>query len=423
MAIEVILDPPALATQAKDAARAIDQLANSQKKQAKAAQSAAKANARSLASFDTIERLKTETASSGGGSSGGKAAKETETTIEKTSGWVDWLERLLEKLRALATTVIQFFANLGRQLFEGLQKAWETFGAPIMEQLREAFSGVGLLLQTLHDTILVPIGQALIEGLTVLWNEHLLPLWENLTLFLGQLALTLLEIWNSLLLPILQWMAETFGPMIGQVGVFLVNTFMTALGALADFAGMGLELLQGFLAQVQAVAATLGQIWQGVGQTLKTIFQQIWQAGVTAFNGVIGAVNGLIRGVTGALNLLIRALNSLEVEIPDWVPVFGGKSLGFHLSELSTPQIPYLATGAVIPANSPFLAVLGDQRQGTNIEAPLETMVEAFRAAQAGQNVTIRFAGNLAQLGRVLHPVLEKEGRRLGTSLAKGGSL
>ena len=422
MAIEVILDPPALVTQAQEAAKAVDQLTQSQKKQAKAAQSAAKANARSLASFDTIERLKTQAASSSGGSSK-KTSRETQETVEKAGGWVDWLERLLEKLRALAKAVIQFFANLGQQLFEGLQKAWAIYGAPFVEELKTAFTGVGQLLQTLHDTILVPIGNAIIQGLATLWQEHLLPLWENLTLFLGQLTLNLLGVWNRLLLPPLQWLAETSGPMLGEVGVFLVNAFLGALGALSDFAGGGLTLLRKFLEQVQIIAQALGEVWQGVSQIFQGVFQQIWETGVNAMNGVIGAVNGMIQGVTGALNTLIRALNSLQLEIPDWVPVYGGKTLGFHLGELSAPQIPYLATGAVIPANSPFLAVLGDQRQGTNIEAPLDTMVEAFRAAQAGQNITVRFSGNLAQLGRVLYPVLEKEGRRLGSSLAKGGTL
>ena len=67
MAIEVRIDPPALITQADEAAKAVDRLTASQKKQAKAAQSAAKANARSLASFDTIERLGEQQSRQGNG--------------------------------------------------------------------------------------------------------------------------------------------------------------------------------------------------------------------------------------------------------------------------------------------------------------------------------------------------------------------
>lgn len=71
------------------------------------------------------------------------------------------------------------------------------------------------------------------------------------------------------------------------------------------------------------------------------------------------------------------ALNSVKLDIPDWVPVFGGKQFGFNIPTLSNVSIPRLATGAVIPANAPFLAMLGDQRKGTNIEAPLDTIKQA----------------------------------------------
>ena len=46
-------------------------------------------------------------------------------------------------------------------------------------------------------------------------------------------------------------------------------------------------------------------------------------------------------------------------------------------------DIPQLAHGAVIPPNKEFLAVLGDQKSGTNIETPLATMVDAFKQAMA----------------------------------------
>lgn len=49
------------------------------------------------------------------------------------------------------------------------------------------------------------------------------------------------------------------------------------------------------------------------------------------------------------------------------------------MASLSSMEIPKLATGAVIPANREFLAVLGDQKHGTNVEAPLDTIKQAQR--------------------------------------------
>ncbi len=110
----------------------------------------------------------------------------------------------------------------------------------------------------------------------------------------------------------------------------------------------------------------VGDIWNGIVNTVKG-----------AVNSLIGFINGMISAVVGGLNSAIDALNSLSVDIPDWVPVVGGNRLGFSIGHVTAPQIPYLAQGAVIPANREFLAVLGDQSHGTNVEAPLDTIKQA----------------------------------------------
>ena len=122
----------------------------------------------------------------------------------------------------------------------------------------------------------------------------------------------------------------------------------------------------------------VGDIWNGIVNTVKG-----------AVNSMIGFINGMISAVVGGLNSAIDALNSLSVDIPDWVPVVGGNRLGFSIGHVTAPQIPYLAQGAVIPANREFLAVLGDQSHGTNVEAPLDTIkqavAEVMEDLQAGQ--------------------------------------
>ena len=65
---------------------------------------------------------------------------------------------------------------------------------------------------------------------------------------------------------------------------------------------------------------------------------------------------------------------------------------------LKAPQIPYLAKGAVLPANKPFLAMVGDQRHGTNIEAPLATIQEAVALVMQDQTAAI-LSGVQASVG------------------------
>lgn len=83
--------------------------------------------------------------------------------------------------------------------------------------------------------------------------------------------------------------------------------------------------------------------------------------------------------------------------------------------------IPYLASGAVIPPNAPFMAVLGDQRNGTNLEAPEDLLRKIVREEIGEINITteVNFEGTLAQFVRALYPEIKSEAQRRGASLAK----
>lgn len=96
------------------------------------------------------------------------------------------------------------------------------------------------------------------------------------------------------------------------------------------------------------------------------------------------------------------------------------------LPTLASYEVPRLAQGAVIPANREFLAVLGDQKSGTNIEAPLSTIEQAVenvmnrRGYGGGGEMTLVLDGDLAALARVFRPYMLKEGRRVGVKLTGG---
>lgn len=86
----------------------------------------------------------------------------------------------------------------------------------------------------------------------------------------------------------------------------------------------------------------------------------------------------------------------------------------------SPQSIPQLATGAVIPPNRRFMAVLGDQRNGTNLEAPEGLIRQIVREESGGGSTVIRFSGSLAQLARVLKPEIDRETARAGAPLVGG---
>lgn len=172
-----------------------------------------------------------------------------------------------------------------------------------------------------------------------------------------------------------------------------------------------------------AFAEVVAEKMIAFGDALIGVFESIVNGVKNMVNSVISFVNGMISAIVAGINYVIDAINELSWDFPDWLPVVGGKKFGFNIANISAPQIPLLAQGAVIPPNKEFMAVLGDQRSGTNVEAPLSTIEQAVRNVVGQQQVTVKFTGNLAQLGRVLRPVIETENRRKGSSLVVGGTL
>lgn len=123
---------------------------------------------------------------------------------------------------------------------------------------------------------------------------------------------------------------------------------------------------------------------------LSNAFSRAWQAIVSALtsdNGLKAFENGLEDVFKDSINELIVGLNKVfdkvETQLNQTLTtlkrlsVNGSKPFA-GLQMVSLPEIPKLAQGAVIPANKEFLAILGDQKHGTNIEAPLDTIVEAM---------------------------------------------
>lgn len=126
------------------------------------------------------------------------------------------------------------------------------------------------------------------------------------------------------------------------------------------------------------------QAWEGV----KQIFAGVWgtfEAIVKApINAIIAFINSFLYAIQVMQNSFANALNSMSISLPHWLEKLTGfSSVGFNVGYWSAPNIPYLAQGAVIPPNKEFMAVLGDQKSGNNIEAP-ESLIRRIVREESG---------------------------------------
>ena len=292
-----------------------------------------------------------------------------------------------DAINGVLIPALDLLLQIWQDLMSGIKTAWDTYGQPLMDGVILAFQNLEDLATLLWETIVKPILQNLISVLQQLWSSHLKPLWDDILLLVASVANCLLDLWNNLLAPVAKWIIATFGPAFAEVFNAIADVVGVAVGAIADAIDLAVVVLRGLTDFLSAVSrGNWDAAWQAIGNTVNTVWDKMTNAIKTAVNGIIGFINRMISAVVTGINAVINALNGLSFDLPD---IFGGGHVGFNISPLTAPQIPYLAQGAVIPANREFLAVLGDQSHGTNVEAPLDTIkqavAEVMEDLQAGQ--------------------------------------
>ena len=230
----------------------------------------------------------------------------------------------------------------------------------------------------------------------------------------------------------------------GTIGTItaMASGALLVLGIILVCTGVGMPLGIGLiLAGAAGLATVVAVNWSSVvdwvknawnavknfwNENIAPVFTAKWwlDLGKTCINGLIagfeGGINGIISAFESMINWIVDGLNKISFDIPDWL---GGGSFGINLprANLGRVSIPRLAQGAVIPPNREFLAILGDQKQGTNIETPLDTMLQAFKQALSeggyGQNQTVVLELDGRELGRTIVRLGKQENNRVGSKL------
>ena len=277
------------------------------------------------------------------------------------SVWNDMISPALEYLgKTVLPVLIETFENLWNNVLVPLGNFIGSILGPVFEMLAD-------VLSTLWENVVVPLAQFVgeilgkaFEGLSEILNKVIIPV-------VNALIKVLQFLWNNVLSPLVSHLKDVLGPVFSSV----FGTIKTVIQNLKKIFGGLIDFITGIFTRNWKKA------WGGI----TSIFEGILGVIKGVVNGVLGVIEALANGVIKGINTVIGALNKVKFDIPDWVPALGGKTFGFNIPNLNTISIPKLATGTVIPPNREFLAVLGDQKHGTNIEAPLDTIKQANKEA------------------------------------------
>ena len=282
-----------------------------------------------------------------------------------------WIPLLIAGFLAALVALVSFTGH-GEELIQGLKNIIDGFG----KFFKGVFTG---------DMKLAVEGiKQIWEGMKQTWNAIVNSIKDAWNMFIT---------WLQSKSPLLASIFQTYGKFVSDV----YKNIKDILKGVIDFI-------------VGVFTGDWTKAWQGVTE----IFKGIW-------NNIVSIIEAAINFIIDGINLLISALNTIHFEIPDWVPLIGGKSFGISIPLVSQVALPRLAEGAVIPPNREFMAVLGDQKSGTNIETPLETMVQAFKQAMnesGGRSQTIILQLNGREFARAVYKANNEETQRVGVRLA-----
>jgi FtsZ-binding cell division protein ZapB len=259
---------------------------------------------------------------------------------------------------------------------------WELLGTNLTSALTKIFSEIspyivvfGLLLAMVPGMMALGIGM-IIAGVAMFAVSAIAPNWDSIT----------------------QALRGPLGKTLAMIGGFLV-----VLGLMLIFSGVGIPLGIGMLlAGGVSLAAAIAPNWNFIIDKIKYVWQKIkefwnsyiapvftaawWQnLGKNIMNGLISGIERGINWVLGGVSDMVNGITGILNKIP-----------GVNIGRVNwgNVHIPRLAKGAVIPANREFLAVLGDQKRGTNIEAPADLIRQIVReevknSGGGGNHITI----------------------------------
>ena len=331
----------------------------------------------------------------------------------------------------LIDILTNFYNSVLIPIFNLLKDIFSTVIVPLISLLAEVFVGVVdvvfSVLLSLWNNILAPIANFLVDVLGMAL-QAVIEIWEAWKPTIEKIFTALKWIWDELLSPLIQWIKTTFmaaferlKPFIDEVIAFIKNVF----GGFLDFivgiftgdlgrAWDGIKQIfssfTGYLSSIfekdwTTVFGSLGNIFNTFFGTIKTI----WNSIKKIFSGIIDFITGVFSGnwskawggikkifsgiwdgvvgiLKGAVNLIIDLINSLTGLVAKGI---NGITSGINkvtglvgipaIPKLTIPKIPKLATGAVIPPNAEFMAILGDQKEGKNLEAPEDLIRQIVR--------------------------------------------
>lgn len=240
-----------------------------------------------------------------------------------------------------------------------------------IDTMKKSFATVGVQIGGAFMPILTNVCQFIIDNIPTInaLIEKLEPIAQQL---FETLVPSLMQIAEKLLPPLLA-LVEALLPFIVQIADALLPFIVQILTSLSNL------LISSVIPNFQKFGGWLMDVFVGALKVVISITENVLTTFKKVFGALVDVVKPPINAILKLINKLIDALNSIHIDIPDWVPGFGGQTFGINI-----PKVPLLAKGGEVLSNGS--AIVGEAGAEL-VDLPVGAKVTPLTRSENGGSV------------------------------------
>lgn len=303
----------------------------------------------------------------------------------------DTIGGIIQTFKGLIDFIVGIFTGDWNKAWEGIK----TFFTGIWNAIKGVVSTVWNAIKGIIETVINTI-----KGIITTVFNAIKTVISNI--FNG-IKNTVSNIWNGI--------KNSISNAVNSIKNGIINDFQTAYN------------------RITSIFRNIGSFFSGIWNNIKNTFSALGTKIGDAISGAVkSGINGVLGMIEGVVNKFVNMING-AIDLINNIP-------GVSIGKLNQLNLPRLAQGGYVKANTPQLAVIGDNKNQGEVVAPEDKMLDMILTAlrmfneqnvgqnnnSQAQNITLKFDGSMAQLIRVLKPELDKESKRKGSKLILGGA-
>lgn len=326
-------------------------------------------------------------------------------------------QEAIEGFLGVIDTAMQTRAEFIGQIAGSLNDLYVNHIKPYIKNVTDGVSEIVGAFLVFWNTYMKPILDKWAAKFQETYQDYLKPVIKKIVKIIGQVIDIINTLWTKWLQPLILWVVKNILPILSPI----INTLFTILNGLFKHTVKGisnvLSVISVLLSGIKVAVSAICSLFTSMRNTVTAIFDALWKYGIKpVINSILSGVESMVNGVVNGLNKLIGGVNKV-VGLGDKVATtLFGTSIP-NIPTFTTVSLPRLANGGITTGST--IANIGEA--GREAVLPLENNTEWMNdladKINANRNITIRYTGSLAELGRVLKPVIEMEDSRIGASL------